>query len=119
MQVKSIAECSKGSILQYFQPLLSYHLSLRSVLSNFERLLKTGFTVILSLKVDFVFANSADPDEMPHPVAFHLGLHCLQNYPLHLGVCSLQMVNNWIMQFCVYTTFKCSYTYIYIFKASL
>ena len=24
MQVKSIAECSKGSILQYFWPLLSY-----------------------------------------------------------------------------------------------
>ena len=29
MLVKSIAECSKGSILQYFQPSLSYHLSLR------------------------------------------------------------------------------------------
>ena len=25
MQVKSIAECSKFSILQYFQPSLSYH----------------------------------------------------------------------------------------------
>ena len=29
MQVKSIAECSKGSILQYFQPSLSYHFRLR------------------------------------------------------------------------------------------
>ena len=29
MQVKSIAECSKGNILQYFRPSLSYHLSLR------------------------------------------------------------------------------------------
>ena len=28
IQVKSIAECSKGSILQYFRPSLSYHLSL-------------------------------------------------------------------------------------------
>ena len=27
MQVKSIAECSKGSILQYFRPSFSYHLS--------------------------------------------------------------------------------------------
>ena len=27
MQVKSIADCSKGSILQYFRPSLSYHLS--------------------------------------------------------------------------------------------
>ena len=31
MQVKSIAECSKGSILQNFRPSLSYHLSLRSL----------------------------------------------------------------------------------------
>ena len=29
MQVKSIAECSKGSIPQYLPPSLSYHLSLR------------------------------------------------------------------------------------------
>ena len=28
MKVQSIAECSKGSILQYFRPSLSYHLSL-------------------------------------------------------------------------------------------
>ena len=31
--------------------------------------------VFLSLKINFVLANSADPDEMPHYVAFHLGLH--------------------------------------------
>ena len=30
IQVKSIAECSKRGILQYFRPSLSYHLSLRS-----------------------------------------------------------------------------------------
>ena len=36
MQVKSIAECSKGSILQYFQPSLSYHLSLRSLFCLFS-----------------------------------------------------------------------------------
>ena len=29
--------------------------------------------VFLSLKIDFVYANSADPDEMPQSVAFHLG----------------------------------------------
>ena len=28
----------------------------------------------------FNFANSADPDEMPPYVAFHLGLHCLPKY---------------------------------------
>ena len=50
MQVKSIAECSKGSILQYFQPSLSYHLPLRSLLiSIFEWLFYTGFTECLTV----------------------------------------------------------------------
>ena len=35
MQVKSIAECSKGIILQYIRPSLCYHLSLRSVFCLF------------------------------------------------------------------------------------
>ena len=34
----------------------------------------------LFLKINFVLANSADPDEMPHYAAFHLGLHCLWKY---------------------------------------
>ena len=34
-----------------------------------------------SQKIDFVLVNSANPDEMPHYVAFHLGLHCLSKYP--------------------------------------
>ena len=37
--------------------------------------------LFLSLKIDFVLANSAYPDEMPHNVAFYLGLHCLPKYP--------------------------------------
>ena len=37
--------------------------------------------VFLSLKIDFVLANSEDLDEMPHLTAFHLGLHCLPKYP--------------------------------------
>ena len=41
IQVKSIAECSKGSILQYFRPSLSYQF----VLSIFERPFYAGFTV--------------------------------------------------------------------------
>ena len=32
--------------------------------------------VFLSLKIEFVFANNADPDEMPHIAAFHLGKCC-------------------------------------------
>ena len=39
MQVKSIAECSKGSILQYFRPSLSYHLSLRPLFCLFLKLI--------------------------------------------------------------------------------
>ena len=49
MQVKSIAECSNWSILQYFSPTLSYHLNVIKflVLFIFEWPLKTGFTVYL------------------------------------------------------------------------
>ena len=55
MQVKSIAECSKGSILQYFRPSLSYHLSLTSLFCLFlsgslrQVLL---YTVLFFLSVD-------------------------------------------------------------------
>ena len=44
MQVKSIAECSKGSIQQYFRPSLSYHLSLKS---SFSLFLRGRFTQVL------------------------------------------------------------------------
>ena len=45
MQVKSIAECSPWSILQYFSPSLSYHLSFRSLFCLF---LSDRFTVSVS-----------------------------------------------------------------------
>ena len=55
MQVKSIAECSKVTILQYFWPSLSYHLSLRSLFCLFfEWPLKTGFTVLFSIALTSV-----------------------------------------------------------------
>ena len=44
MVVKSIAECSKGSFLQYFRPALSYNLLLRSLFCLF---LSGRFTQIL------------------------------------------------------------------------
>ena len=31
--------------------------------------------------VAFILANSADPDEMQHYAALHLGLHCLAKNP--------------------------------------
>ena len=36
-----------------------------------------NYDVVLSLKVVLILANSADPDEMQHYAAFHLGLYCL------------------------------------------
>ena len=44
MQVKSIVECSKGSIMQYFWPSLSYQLSLRPI---FCLILSGRFTQVL------------------------------------------------------------------------
>ena len=40
-----------------------------------------NFYVFLSLKTVLTSAKSADPDEMQHYAAFHLGLHCLSKYP--------------------------------------
>ena len=36
--------------------------------------------VFFSLNIKFVLVNSADPDEIPHYAAFHLGLCCLPKY---------------------------------------
>ena len=41
--------------------------------------------VSLSLKMDFVLANSAHPYEIPQYVTFHLGLHCLPKYPFKIS----------------------------------
>ena len=70
MQVKSIAECSKVSILQYFRPSLSYHLSLRSMFCLFlsDRLRQVYGTTIFDLVSDTfsnfstLFLNSIDQD---------------------------------------------------------
>ena len=42
----------------------------------------------LSTKIVLIQAYSADPDEMQHDAAFHLGLHCLPK-----GVSSIQKLN--------------------------
>ena len=48
--------------------------------------------LFISLNIDLVLANSADPDEMPHRAAFHLGFHCLQKIPVYgLGLNSLYL----------------------------
>ena len=42
----------------------------------------SNFDVFLYLKTVLTSAKSADPDEMQHYAAFHLGLHCLPKYPI-------------------------------------
>ena len=69
MQVESIAECSPWSILQYFQPALSYHLSLSLFLSTFEWWLKTGFTVFLLDDPQF-WQNTGDDTENRFPCIY-------------------------------------------------
>ena len=69
MQVKSIAECSKGSILQYFRPSLSYHLSLRPLFC----LYLSGFTVSCeSTKISCTgpYGSSHCPMEMSRDMRF-------------------------------------------------
>ena len=51
MQVKSIAECSLWSILQYFRPALSYKLSIRPLFCLF---LSGRFTQVLLYLVIYV-----------------------------------------------------------------
>ena len=43
--------------------------------------------------MDFVLANSGDPDEMPHYAAFHLGFSLFVNFSTHLGVSGPQRVH--------------------------
>ena len=54
---------------------------------NFQNILS------FSLRINFVLANSADPDEMQLYAAFHLGLHCLLNYPFWGGWSSRGLVH--------------------------
>ena len=41
-----------------------------------------NYDACLSLKIVFILADSADPDEMQHDAAFHLGLHCFPKYQI-------------------------------------
>ena len=41
-----------------------------------------NFQKNIFLNIDFGLVNSADPDEMSHYEAFHLGVECLPKYPI-------------------------------------
>ena len=57
MQVESIAECAKGSILQYFWPSLSYHVSFRSLFCLF---LSGRFTQVYWIKIEHLLRRSLE-----------------------------------------------------------
>ena len=48
-------------------------------------------SLLLSLKIVLIVANSADLDKMQHDAAFHLGLHC--SHSTRLGVFTIESVN--------------------------
>ena len=50
MQVKNIAECSKGSILQYFRPSLSYQLFILYLSGRFTQVLLYCYKKVVSLE---------------------------------------------------------------------
>ena len=77
-------KCCQVSRLTHFRP-MEFSIKLHTIKSGWLIIYTEGLQVkiskkkivFLSLKVYFVLANSADPDEMPHYVALDLGLHCL------------------------------------------
>ena len=96
MRVKSIADSSKGSILQYFWPSLSYHLSLGSLFCLFlsgrftqgltvvtvyglktQQQLKKYSTLNLPPHLRTIFATSLDPKQAWQNVGPDLDLNCL------------------------------------------
>ena len=79
--------------LALFGP-MEYSIKLHTIQSGWSIVSLEGSTVIfckhtlivyLSQKIYFLLANSADPNEMPHDAAFHLGLHCFCQ-SIYLGV---------------------------------
>ena len=82
MPVKSIAECSKGSILQYFRPSLIHYSSLRSLFCLFfSGLFYTGFRVCLVFYQDSVFNMRKTAIHVKRPtVSLKIGCYVLLQY---------------------------------------
>ena len=73
--------------LTNFRP-MEFSIKLHTIKSGWSIIYIEGSWVRISkkilyffpLKIDLVFSSSADPDEMLHYTAFHLGLHGLPKY---------------------------------------
>ena len=77
--------CSPTPCLTLFRP-MEFSIKLHAIKSGWSIVYIEGLQIIISknctsLIINFVSENSEDPYEMPHNVAFHLGLHCLTKYP--------------------------------------
>ena len=69
---------------------MEFSIKFDSVMSGKFIIYIKGSQVIISLKCYFSVSEVClDPDEMPHYVAFYLGLHCLPKY-LFRGFWSLR-----------------------------
>ena len=49
----------------------------------------------LSLNIVFIFAISANPDEILHNAAFHQGLHCLPKYLSQLSSTKIGLLHGY------------------------
>ena len=96
MQVKRIAECSKESILQYFLPPLSYHMSLRSLFCLFVsgRLrqvllyMKTQNTILYQNTIYFKILQSTSLTQSPWDQNFTIELSVVKFLKQEGPVCS-------------------------------
>ena len=66
--------------------------------------------------MDFVIADSADPDEMTHHVAVHLGLPCSMKYPIRgfwytKGIQRLITSYSWVQKLPCFTTDQIRYSF--------
>ena len=67
-----------------------------------------NFDIFQSLKIVFILANSADPNEMPHHAAFHLGLQCLPKYRF-MGTNTIQNEKDIYVAHCMNQTISFAY----------
>ena len=51
------------------------------------------------MKVVLILKKSADPDEMQHHAAFHMGLHCLPKYPFRGFQYANLRFNTWVCSY--------------------
>ena len=93
MQVKSIAECSKGSILQYFRPSLSYHLSLIPLFCLFlsGRLRQVLLYIIIWKSKPVTPQNVNDPSNLYHISYWMEDANSLERINYFLCFCSLHV----------------------------